>query len=76
MAECAVVGLPDDRLGEKVVAFVVTSGTNRFDPERIRGAVVERLDRYAAPRDVIELDQLPLRGPGKIDRRALRDRFS
>ena len=76
VAECAVVGLPDDRLGEKVVAFVVTSGTNRFDPERIRGAVVERLDRYAAPRDVIELDQLPLRGPGKIDRRALRDRFS
>ena len=76
VAECAVVGLPDDRLGEKVVAFVVTSGTNRFDPERIRGAVVDRLDRYAAPRDVIELDQLPLRGPGKIDRRALRDRFS
>ena len=76
IAECAVVGLPDDKLGEKVVAFVVTSGTNRFDPERIRGAVVDRLDRYAAPRDVIELDQLPLRGPGKIDRRALRDRFS
>lgn len=74
--ECAVVGLPDERLGEKVVAFVVPSDTTRFDAERIRGAVVERLDRYAAPRDVIEIDELPLRGPGKVDRRALRARFS
>ncbi|WP_269449576.1 MULTISPECIES: o-succinylbenzoate--CoA ligase [unclassified Gordonia (in: high G+C Gram-positive bacteria)] len=74
--ECAVVGLPDDRLGEKVVAFVIPSDTSRFDAERIRGAVVERLDRYAAPRDIIEVDELPLRGPGKIDRRALRARFS
>ena len=75
VAECAVVGLPDERLGEKVVAFVVLSGTSRFDAERIRGAVAERLERYAAPRDVVEIDQLPLRGPGKVDRRALRSRF-
>lgn len=75
VAECAVVGLPDDKLGEKVVAFVVTSGTAGFDAERIRGAVAERLDRYAAPREVIEIDELPLRGPGKVDRRALRQRY-
>ncbi|NKY92179.1 o-succinylbenzoate--CoA ligase [Gordonia sputi] len=74
--ECAVVGLPDDRLGEKVVAFVVPSGRTRFDADRIRSAVVERLDRYAAPREVIELNELPLRGPGKVDRHALRERFS
>ncbi|MED5803119.1 o-succinylbenzoate--CoA ligase [Gordonia sp. Z-3] len=72
--ECAVVGLPDERLGEKVVAFVVAAGT--IDSARIRGAVAERLDRYAAPREVIELDELPTRGPGKVDRRALRARFS
>ena len=74
--ECAVVGLPDDRLGEKVVAFVIPSETGRFDAEYIRNAVAERLDRYAAPRDIIEVDELPLRGPGKIDRRALRDRYT
>ncbi|GAB91330.1 putative o-succinylbenzoate--CoA ligase [Gordonia rhizosphera NBRC 16068] len=75
VAECAVVGLPDDRLGEKVVAFVVPSGTRRVDAERIKAGVIERLDRYAAPREVIEIDQLPTRGPGKVDRRALRNRF-
>ncbi len=73
VAECAVVGLPDERLGEKVVVFVVPSGTTTLDAERIRGAVTERLDRYAAPREVIELDALPMRGPGKVDRRALRE---
>ncbi|ROZ83433.1 o-succinylbenzoate--CoA ligase [Gordonia sp. OPL2] len=76
VAECAVVGLPDDRLGEKVVVFIVPSGAGTLDSERIRGAVTERLDRYAAPREVIELAELPLRGPGKVDRRALRARFS
>lgn len=76
VAECAVVGLPDDRLGEKVVVFVVPSGASTLDADRIRGAVAERLDRYAAPREVIELAELPLRGPGKVDRRALRARFS
>ncbi|MDL9947960.1 o-succinylbenzoate--CoA ligase [Gordonia sp. ABSL11-1] len=76
VAECAVVGLPDDRLGEKVVVFVVPSGASTLDADRIRGAVAERLDRYAAPREVIELTELPLRGPGKVDRRALRARFS
>ncbi|NED64588.1 AMP-binding protein, partial [Streptomyces sp. SID10244] len=76
VAECAVVGVPDDRLGEKVVVFVVASGTTPLDPERIRGAVAERLDRYAAPREVIELTDLPTRGPGKVDRRALRERYS
>ncbi|MFT4041892.1 MAG: o-succinylbenzoate--CoA ligase [Gordonia sp. (in: high G+C Gram-positive bacteria)] len=76
VADCAVVGLPDERLGEKVVAFVVPSGRNRVDVNRIRGIVAERLGRYAAPREVIELSALPTRGPGKIDRRALRERFS
>ena len=75
VAECAVVGLPDDRLGEKVVAVVVGSGHGAVNADRIRGLVAERLDRYAAPREVIEIDALPTRGPGKVDRRALRARF-
>ncbi|MEO9326884.1 o-succinylbenzoate--CoA ligase [Gordonia aurantiaca] len=76
VAECVVIGLPDERLGEKVVAVVVPKNGERLDANRIRGLVAERLDRYAAPREVIELDRLPLRGPGKPDRRALRERFS
>ncbi|WP_084817223.1 o-succinylbenzoate--CoA ligase [Gordonia sp. HS-NH1] len=75
VAECVVVGLPDDRLGEAVTAFVVVRPGERLDVNRIRGSVTDRLDRYAAPRRIVELDALPLRGPGKYDRRALRARF-
>ncbi|MDL9936064.1 o-succinylbenzoate--CoA ligase [Gordonia sp. ABSL1-1] len=75
VAECAVVGLPDDRLGERVVAFVVAAAGARVDEQRIRNAVTERLDRYAAPRAIVELAELPARGPGKVDRRELRRRF-
>lgn len=71
--ECAVIGVADHRLGEKVVAVIV--GTERVDPQRIKDLVADRLDRYAAPRDVIIVDALPTRGPGKIDRRALREQF-
>lgn len=76
VAECAVVGLPDDRLGERVVAFVVATPGARVDRDRLRDFVIERLDRYAAPREVIEVAALPLRGPGKVDRRALRNQYT
>lgn len=72
VAECAVVGLPDERLGERVVAFVVAAPDHVIRPDHLRDHVIERLDRYAAPREIIEIAQLPVRGPGKVDRRALR----
>jgi O-succinylbenzoic acid--CoA ligase len=77
VADCAVVGLPDDRLGERVVAVVVpAAGHDAPSVEEVRGIVVERLDRYAAPREVVVVDALPLRGPGKVDRAALRDQLA
>ncbi|MGV9712241.1 o-succinylbenzoate--CoA ligase [Gordonia sp. NPDC003424] len=72
VAECAVVGMPDERLSERVVAFVVPAPGHSVDADRIRGIVAERLEKYAAPREVVVIDSLPLRGPGKVDRRALR----
>ncbi|MEH3155737.1 MAG: o-succinylbenzoate--CoA ligase [Gordonia paraffinivorans] len=72
VAECAVIGLPDDRLGEKVVAVVVAAKDAVVLPDSVQSVVRERLDRIAVPRDVIVVDALPLRGPGKVDRAALR----
>ncbi|WP_066165484.1 o-succinylbenzoate--CoA ligase [Gordonia hydrophobica] len=74
VAECAVLGLPDDRLGERVVAAIVPqAGETAPDAATVRAAVTDRLDRYAAPREVFVLGALPRRGPGKVDRRALRE---
>ncbi|GED99686.1 putative O-succinylbenzoic acid--CoA ligase MenE [Gordonia spumicola] len=77
VGDCAVVGLPDERLGERVVVAVVPA-EGRAAPtlDEIREFVVDRLDRYAAPREVFVLDSLPLRGPGKVNRAALRELLS
>ncbi|MFT4201931.1 o-succinylbenzoate--CoA ligase [Gordonia sp. (in: high G+C Gram-positive bacteria)] len=72
VAECVVVGLPDERLGEQVVAAVVASAGHTPDIEALRRRVAQRVHRFAAPRRIVVRDSLPLRGSGKVDRRALR----
>jgi O-succinylbenzoic acid--CoA ligase len=72
VADCAVFGLADDRLGQRVVAaVVVTDGCSRPSLETLRAHVMQTLDRTAAPRELHILDALPMRGIGKVDRQAL-----
>ncbi|OAK52323.1 o-succinylbenzoate--CoA ligase [Rhodococcoides kyotonense] len=68
--ECAVLGLPDERLGQRVVAAVVASGPLTL--ESLREHVIRTLDPTAAPRELFLVDALPVRGPGKVDRAGLR----
>ncbi|HEY5856377.1 MAG TPA: o-succinylbenzoate--CoA ligase [Aldersonia sp.] len=73
--ECAVVGLPDERLGERVVAVVVP-GPVAPTLDSLREHVRALLDATAAPRALFLVDALPTRGPGKLDRAGLRARFT
>ncbi len=74
--EVAVIGLPDDRLGRRVAAVVVAENGMSPTLDELREWTAAALDATAAPREMHLLDALPLRGPGKIDRRALVTRFS
>lgn len=77
VAQCAVFGLPDDRLGQRVAAAVVAApGADPPTLEELRACVMQSLDLTAAPREVHVVDELPLRGIGKVDRRALAERFA
>lgn len=76
VAECAVFGVPDDRLGQRVAAAVVPSAAGAPTLEDLREHVTAALDDTAAPRELHLLDELPRRGIGKLDRRALVKRFS
>jgi o-succinylbenzoate---CoA ligase len=69
--ECLVVGVPDAEWGQRLVAVVVpkTAGTTVPLPE-LRRRVDAVLGAHAAPRAVVEVTDLPRRGPGKPDRRA------
>jgi o-succinylbenzoate---CoA ligase len=72
VADCAVFGLDDERLGQRVVAAVVVAdGCTPPSLEMLRTHAMRTLDRTAAPRELRILDALPMRGIGKVDRRAL-----
>jgi O-succinylbenzoic acid--CoA ligase len=76
VAECAVFGVVDERLGQRVVAaVVVASGTAAPALAELREHVATTLPSTAAPREIHFVDELPRRGIGKVDRRALSAQF-
>ena len=76
VADCAVFGVADDRLGQRVAAaLVLRTGAEPPTVEELRDHVEATLARTAAPRELHIVDELPRRGIGKVDRRALIARF-
>ncbi|GLI28269.1 long-chain-fatty-acid--CoA ligase [Agromyces rhizosphaerae] len=75
VADCAVVGMPDEHSGEHVVAAVVLQPGATLDPEAIRTAVRDRLTPYKVPRRVVEVDDLPRSLIGKVIRRQVREQL-
>jgi len=69
----AVIGMPDDRLGSRVVAFVVPSNA-AVTAEQIDKVFLESdLPRFKRPREYVFIDEVPRSASGKILRRRLRD---
>jgi len=67
-----VVGRPDPEKGEEVVAFVsLRPGADATSDELVAWAR-ERIGGYKYPREIHVIDQLPLTGVGKLDRKAMR----
>ena len=69
---CAVVGRPDERLGEEVVAFVALRPGAATTAEDLVGYGKAHLSAAKYPRDVRILPQVPVTSIGKTDRKALR----
>jgi long-chain acyl-CoA synthetase len=70
--ESAVVGVPDEKRGETVKAFVSLKPGASTTPEELIGHCKERMAAYKYPRSVVLLDELPKTVTGKILRRELR----
>src|SRR5262249_19829426 len=70
--ESAVVGLPDDRRGERVAAVIVRDDP-ALDERRLRSHCAARLVDYQRPTSVVFVEALPRNALGKVLRRELRD---
>jgi malonyl-CoA/methylmalonyl-CoA synthetase len=72
VAEAAVAGLPDDRWGERVTAWVVIRDGHPFDEAALIAHARTRLAGYKCPKRVLPLAVLPRNALGKIVRGELR----
>ena len=75
VADCAVFGVADERLGQRVAAAVVVVDGATITLPQLRSHVAGTLSPTAAPRELFVVDEVPRRGIGKVDRRELIRRF-
>src|SRR5690606_6037197 len=72
---CEVFGVPCDKWVEAVVAVVALRPGATADAQALIARVAEQVASYKKPREVIFVDEIPKTAVGKLNRKALRDRF-
>jgi HIP---CoA ligase len=75
VAHAAVVGAPDERLGEVGVAFVVPKAGATIVPEELILWSRDRMANYKVPRRVVIVDALPTNATGKVLKYRLREQL-
>ncbi len=74
--EAAVIGLPDDIWGEKIVAAVVLKQEKKKNSEKISNYCKDNLADFKIPKRVVFIDELPKTGSNKISKQKLREILS
>lgn len=72
VSQAAVIGVPDERLGEVACAFVVLAPGAAFDVDEFVSWGRERMANYKAPREVHVIDEIPMNATGKVEKETLR----
>ncbi|MFP8875359.1 MAG: FadD3 family acyl-CoA ligase [Myxococcota bacterium] len=74
VAQVAVIGVPDERLGEVGMAFVVAEPGTQPKPDELIAWSREHMANYKVPRRVEVVDELPLNASGKVQKFILREK--
>ena len=71
VGEVAVIGVDDEKMGQRLAAYVVKNGKGKVDEDSVKAEVKENLARHKVPRDVHFIDELPRNATGKIVKKDL-----
>ena len=76
VAEAAVIGVPDDRWGERPLAAVVLRADAEATPEELRAFLGERVPRWQLPERWSFIDEVPKTSVGKFKKTRLREQYA
>ncbi len=76
VAEAAVVGIPDEKWGERPLASVVVREGEDVGPDDLRGYLEDKVARWQLPQLWAFIDEVPKTSVGKFDKKVLRQRFA
>ena len=71
ISEAAVIGVDDEKFGQRLKAFVVLNNGAELTEDDVKGYVKENLANYKVPREIVFLDELPRNPTGKVLKREL-----
>jgi long-chain acyl-CoA synthetase len=74
--ECAVVGMPDQEWGERVVTFVKLRPGHQIRPDEMKAILKQKIAAFKVPKEYVIVDSLPKSPAGKLLKRQLKEQYT